>query len=141
MTKLSKNFDSKEFECPHCGKIKVDPKPIELLQKLRDKIMEPIFITSGYRCKTYNKNVGGYKNSPHITGGAVDCYTKFVDLVIFAKIAKKVGFPRIGLYNTFLHLDIIPPSPSSSWVRNNGIYSYFNTLDEAILFANTIQLW
>ena len=47
---------------------------INLLQPLRDKLDEPIAITSGYRNSTVNVLVGGVHNSQHIKGEAADCY-------------------------------------------------------------------
>lgn len=43
-----------------------------ILQPLRDYILTPIRITSGYRCERLNKRVGGAKNSDHQFGMAAD---------------------------------------------------------------------
>ena len=47
-----------------------------LLEPLREKIMKPIIITSGYRCDTLNKKVGGARTSQHRYGQAVDIKVK-----------------------------------------------------------------
>lgn len=46
----------------------------QLIQPLRDRLGEPIAITSGYRCPGVNRLVGGVVNSQHTRGEAADCY-------------------------------------------------------------------
>jgi len=136
---FAKNFKYKEIECPCCGKIRpIDPKLIYLLQSLREKIDRPIFISrgGGLRCKAYNKRIGGYPNSAHCFGKAVDVHAKNMNIIDLAIAAKDIGFPRIGLYpfSHFIHLDTVNPyRGSASWVRDiNGKYHYFKTLEQAI---------
>mgnify|MGYP001417709604 CR=1 FL=1 len=40
----------------------------QLIQPLRDRLGEPIAITSGYRCPGVNRLVGGVVNSQHTRG-------------------------------------------------------------------------
>ena len=142
---FSKNFKYSEIACPHCGKDRpIEPQLTYLLQALRDKINEPIYITigGGIRCKKYNKRIGGYLDSPHLYGKAVDIYSKAIGIIGLAKKAKKIGFLRIGLYpfSHFIHVDVVEPYPSESWVRDvNGKYKYFKTLEEAILEGEGIK--
>lgn len=49
-------------------------KLIKILEALRAYYGKPITITSGVRCATYNRNVGGVSNSAHKTGKAADFY-------------------------------------------------------------------
>jgi uncharacterized protein YcbK (DUF882 family) len=142
--KLSKDFTDKEFRCPcknkNCDKDKLpDGKLVTLLQYLRDKISQPIYITKGggIRCKFYNKLIGGYVDSPHLKGKAADIYCKNLDYIKLAQFAKAIGFLRIGLYpfsnSKFIHLDIIEPYPSESWIRDKyGDYYYYHTLEFAL---------
>jgi len=137
-TFFAKSFKYSEIMCS-CGcknDKPIDPKLIYLLQSLRDKIGKPIYITSGIRCKKYNKKIGGYINSPHCLGKAVDIHAKNIDIIDLAIVAKNVGFPRIGLYpyNHFIHIDTVNPyKGSASWIRFlAGNYVYFKTLEEAI---------
>ena len=150
---VSKNFKYSEFACPCCGKDRpIDPQLIFLLQNLREKIDRPIYISKGggLRCKKYNKRIGGYVDSPHvpfliIVKGekvfrgckAADIHAKNMDIISIAKQAKDIGFSRIGLYpfNHFVHVDIIRPYPSASWVRDvQGRYVYFKSLDGAMTY-------
>ena len=138
---FAKNFKYSEIKCPCCGKIKpIDPQLSFLLQSLREKIDRPIYISKGggLRCKKYNNKIGGYRNSPHLKGMAVDIHAKNMNLIQLAKEAKNIGFTRIGLYihSGFIHIDTYSPRPSASWVRDiQGNYIYFKTLEEAIEFS------
>jgi len=141
--KLSKNFEDKEFFCPckNCKKDKLpDPRLLILLQELRDLIEKPIIITSGIRCVSYNKKIGGYKKSPHLEGKAVDIFSKDFDYIKLARISRWIGFSRIGLYpfsnSKFIHVDIIEPYPNESWIKNwDGDYIYYKSLEEALKIA------
>lgn len=44
----------------------------EVLEPIRAKYGKPIRVTSGYRCKTLNRAVGGATTSQHVTGEAAD---------------------------------------------------------------------
>lgn len=109
---ISKNFDSKEFECPCCGKQEMNKEFVYFLQGLRDAINYPIIITKGggFRCKAYNKKIGGAKSSYHMKGLAVDCYVKYITLKNFHKkiimnfwgTFRGLGVSREG---NFIHLD------------------------------------
>ncbi len=127
MTKLSEHFHSAEFSCPCCDKSKVTGELVSKLQELRDIINKPIYITSGYRCEKYNKKIGGYVNSPHLLGEAVDIKCKGMSTVTIAMIAYKIDGIRIGLYPNHVHIDVRPANPSKYWlVKSYGkkpIYS------------------
>lgn len=57
-----------------------DAPALDNLQKLCETVLEPlrvrygkpIIVTSGYRCPTLNKLIGGAKNSDHMYGAAAD---------------------------------------------------------------------
>lgn len=73
-----KNFKKTEFQCK-CGKKYCNGYPheiayslVEVMQRLRDRYGKSVKITSGLRCKTHNKNVGGTANSKHPLGQAAD---------------------------------------------------------------------
>lgn len=145
-TYFAKNFRFSEIMCPcGCGKVRpIDPRLSFLIQSLREKIKQPIYISKGggLRCKKYNRKIGGYRYSPHLEGSAVDIHAKNMDIVSLAKQAKDVGFTRIGLYpsNYFVHVDVLKPRPSASWVRSKtGKYVYFKELEEAIKFIKGVN--
>ena len=85
------NFKKAEFKCP-CGKCDgygdgIASSLLVTLQNLRDKY-GAVKITSGYRCTSHNKEVGGSTNSKHTKGQAADFYldgfnsqSKRVDMV------------------------------------------------------------
>lgn len=69
---VSTNFKVKEFAC-HDGtdKILIDTKLVNILQKYRDYIKQPVIIVSGYRTESYNNQlVNAATNSYHIKGMA-----------------------------------------------------------------------
>jgi len=131
MPKVSKNFDSEEFECRGCqdGKMpiycshgyeplcNVDAPSIQMLQALRDHVSGdagydvPLVIHSACRCEGHNRHVGGAKNSFHL--GTEHRQSKAFDVRIpehlsgpeLAIMAEKVGFTGIGIYQTFVHMD------------------------------------
>jgi len=108
--KLSKNFNMQEFECTHPDHrhVRVDEELVEKLQQLRDKLGVPLIINSAYRCPERNKQVGGAKNSQHLYGKAADISMHNIDLPIeeVRELAEKIGFRGIGLYNSFIHVDV-----------------------------------
>ena len=112
-TKLSTNFSSTEFDCHGsgcCTQTKVDEKLVEYLQKIRDHFGKSVNVSSGYRCATHNKNIGGATGSKHSTGQAADIYISGVKPAEIAKYAESLGILGIGLYETdadghFVHVD------------------------------------
>jgi uncharacterized protein YcbK (DUF882 family) len=110
---VSKNFTDKELECPCCGGLVFDEKFIVKLQALRDFMQKPFHITSGYRCRFRNEKLGGFKNSRHLHGSAVDVRsdqwcgaTKWE----FVKEALHQGL-SVGIYDGWFHVDLRPGSP------------------------------
>ena len=85
------NFKKAEFKCS-CGRCNgygdgIASSLLVTLQALRDKY-GAVKITSGYRCTSHNKEVGGSTNSKHTKGQAADFYidgfnsqSKRVDMV------------------------------------------------------------
>lgn len=110
---LSNNFAAYEFSCHGngcCSTTQVDTKLVEYLQKIRDHFKQPVTITSGYRCPTHNRNVGGATGSYHAKGQAADIVVRNVAPAEVAKFAESIGILGIGLYETnydgyFVHVD------------------------------------
>lgn len=100
-------FKLDEFKCKCCGENLTSQALIDMLNKARELAGVPFIITSGYRCKTHNKKVGGKDNSAHLRGLAADISTK--DSSVRHKILMAVyaaGFRRVGINKTFIHVDI-----------------------------------
>lgn len=112
-TKLSENFKVSEFLCKGnacCTEGKVDTALVAILQKIRDHFGKPVHITSAYRCKTWNKKVGGVSGSYHLSGKAADIKVEDTTPAEVAKYAESIGVLGIGLYETnadghFVHVD------------------------------------
>lgn len=110
---LSTNFKSTEFDCHGrgcCSQTLVDQKLVNYLQKIRSHFGKSVNVSSGYRCATHNKNVGGATGSRHAKGQAADIYINGVKPAEIAKYAESIGILGIGLYETdkdghFVHID------------------------------------
>lgn len=110
---------SDELEC-RCGKCNgsVDGEFREKLNSARWLSNTPYIITSGYRCKTHNKNVGGSVTSSHMKAVAADI--AFEDILQMVKITHGLsvaGFTRIGvnMEKQFIHVDSSKTKPDSIW--------------------------
>lgn len=111
--KLANNFNSSEFDCKGsgcCSETLVDQQLVEYLQKIRNHFGKPVNISSGYRCTTHNKNIGGATGSRHAKGQAADIYISGIAPAEIAKYAESLGIKGIGLYETdkdghFVHVD------------------------------------
>lgn len=107
-----KHFDRNEFKCK-CGKcggfpVEPDKKLVQLLEKIRNHFGKPVTISSGVRCTTHNKNVGGASGSQHLKGTAADIKVKGVAPEKVAAYAETLlsGTGGIGRYSTFTHVDV-----------------------------------
>jgi len=77
------------------------------LDEAREFAGIPFIINSAYRSPEHNAKIGGKPNSSHLRGLAVDIKandsrTRFT--VLNALIS--VGFNRIGIADTFIHVDL-----------------------------------
>ena len=110
---LSTNFKSTEFDCHGsgcCSATQIDEKLVQYLQQIRTHFGKSVNVSSGYRCATHNKNIGGATGSKHSTGQAADIYINGVAPAEIAKYAESIGILGIGLYETdkdghFVHVD------------------------------------
>ena len=121
-TSILENFHKSEFQCKcGCG-IGFDQMDRKLLNRLdiaREFAGVPFTINSSIRCGKHNENVGGRINSAHLTGNAVDIKAdssgnrfKIIEALLCA------GFNRIGVYDTFIHVDNDQSKPKKVlWVN------------------------
>ncbi|HID30624.1 MAG TPA: peptidase M15 family protein [Desulfobacterales bacterium] len=106
MGDLSKHFSKQEFACPcGCGFDTPARGLIIRLELIREILSSPVVITSGCRCASYNKKIGGAPNSAHTRGCAADIHTpdsefrwKFLQLAF-------ILFKRVGIGKDFIHVD------------------------------------
>lgn len=103
-----KHFSLDEFDSPDVkgSGSKMNTSFLLRLDELRERCDFPFKINSGYRTKEHNAKVGGSHRSSHLDGIAVDIHCN--DSARRFKIvseAVKMGFSRIGIANTFIHID------------------------------------
>lgn len=123
--RLSPNFRVEEFACKDGEKVvMIDTELVERLQTLRDMLGKPININSAYRTLAHNKKVGGQELSPHLAGQAADIVCPGYSPSEIAKAAETVGFRGIGLYDTFVHVDVNPRR--CLWDKRGGKLRYVN---------------
>lgn len=105
--KLSKHFARSEFACKcGCGFDTVDAVLIQYLEAVRNHFNCPVVVTSGCRCDSYNRSIGGSTNSQHVKGRAADIMVKDVEpLVVQEFVNGLVQHGGVGSYSTFTHID------------------------------------
>ena len=126
MGDLSEHFDRSEFRCRgECccgGAAPVSERLIEALEGLRGLAEGRyghgairIVVNSGFRCRTYNREVGGGDLSYHMLGMAADVVPRGCSVLELASLAEHVeGFSDggLGVYCGFLHLDVRRDGPA-----------------------------
>ena len=89
-----------------------------LLEPAR-QVVGPIIINSGYRNEAYNRQVGGVRNSQHLTGQAADIRPKdpqqFQRLVNFLRTCEHTDQLLTG--NGWLHISWAPFATPRHYVR------------------------
>jgi len=154
-TQLTPHFNAHEFKCK-CGQ----PHDFQLADELVGKLEElygklncsKIIVTSGFRCVTHDKNVGGSGTGQHTKGNAADicCYGQDgnpISSKIVCCTAQDIGFTGIANINEsyqYTHVDV---RTVSKWYGNeihgNGtvtsdFYQYFGSSKTEL--ANGIDL-
>lgn len=144
-TQLSEHFNVQEFKCK-CGKnhnIKIDDKLCPTLEKLMIKVGAKVGnISSGYRCPSHDKAVGGKGTGSHVEGYACDITFKDADgkVIPSKEIAlrledlghkKGIGY-RCGGNKNYTHID----TKNRKWYGDEkysmdkecckSFYEYFN---------------
>jgi uncharacterized protein YcbK (DUF882 family) len=84
----------------------MNPSFVQTIDQIRAKLGHPLHINSGYRTESHNALVGGVPGSAHTKGLAcdiecIDGSTRFQ----LIKYALDLGIKRIGIGDTFIHLD------------------------------------
>ena len=99
-------FSRKEEWCPCCKQGGLLPDFRDKLNRAREIADIPFILNSAFRCESHNRDVGGSRTSSHMIGCAADIKCtdawsryKILDALI------RVGFNRIGIGKTFIHVD------------------------------------
>lgn len=115
-----KNFKHSEFDSPDDpgSGLKMNERLLRMLDEARDIANIPFIINSGYRTPQHNQKVGGVPTSSHTKGLAVDIRcTETRQRSIILKSLIDVGFNRIGISKSFIHVDIdTTKSPNVIWL-------------------------
>jgi len=104
-----KYFKLEEFDSPDIlnSGVNMDGAFLTMLDDARDIAQIPFKINSGYRTKERNELVAkGKKDSSHLIGKAADiaCSGSRERWIILDSLIK-AGFNRIGIADTFIHVD------------------------------------
>lgn len=109
-----RHFSPGEFGEGEPG-VEIDKTLVEMLDAAREIAGTPFRINSGLRTKQRNAEVGGAENSAHLTGHAVDiAASSSAQRFAIVNAALAVGFKRVGIAKTFVHLDTHPTHPQPS---------------------------
>ncbi|ASE99919.1 hypothetical protein [uncultured virus] len=109
-----KYFSEEELRCQGTGEIHMDEKFMDKLIELREKLKQPMTISSGYRSEAHNIAIGGSKRSAHLKGCAVDVVCSGHKAFEIVKLAMELGFTGIGVKQNgvhakrFIHIDTMP---------------------------------
>lgn len=95
------------------------------LQRVRDLLGVPMFITSGYRSPTLNRSVGGSRTSQHVTGNAADFYAPGfgspLEICRFLNQHRaQIGFDQLIEEGTWVHISFVAGAP-----RGQVLTAYF----------------
>jgi len=109
-------FDIEDFDsadAPGSADIHMDKGFVLLLDQAREIAGIPFVVNSGYRTPEHNANVGGVPGSSHTKGLAADIGYDGKRKTAARMVAAftMVGIRRIGVYETFIHVDIDESKP------------------------------
>lgn len=148
-TQLSSHFNVQEFKCK-CGgthNILISSELIDKLEQLYTALnCSKIIVTSGYRCPTHDKNVGGTSTGQHTKGTAADicCYGqdgKPISSKLVCCKAQDLGFTGIAnITSDYIYTHVDVRNTGYRWlgdeVYGNGtvtddFYKYYNVSKNA----------
>lgn len=101
---------------------RVDPAIKTIADRMARALGTRITVNSGYRDRRYNASIGGASNSKHMYGKAMDLSYiggSAEERRRMLTAAIEAGAQGIGLYNSFMHIDLGPKrtwnQPFPSW--------------------------
>lgn len=96
-------FDSPDL--PGSGRL-MDGEIVGIIDLARARFMKPITVNSGFRTLAHNRLVGGVADSAHLKGSAIDIKVlTSADRFKLVRILMLLAVHRIGIYQTFIHID------------------------------------
>ncbi|KWT91837.1 D-Ala-D-Ala carboxypeptidase family metallohydrolase [Candidatus Magnetominusculus xianensis] len=110
---------TEDFTCRcGCGLNNISAALVATLDKIRESAGIALKITSGCRCKTHNKAIGGKSDSAHLKGLATDIsIASSHERYLVSKAAIDAGVERLGIGTTLVHLDIDKDKPQKvAWL-------------------------
>ena len=124
MGDLSAHFSRSELQCRCCGRLQIDSRLLDGLERLRELAGIPVTVHAGYRCERHNQEVGGVPRSAHVQGLAADVTLPGLSLQQMYELAlavREFAEGGIGVYDGgFLHVDV--RQRSARWARVSKKY-------------------
>ena len=103
----SKYFTDIELRCPCCDRVNMDDDFMKIMDKIREVVDDPMFVSSGFRCPVYNDHIDGHPNSSHMKGKAIDIVRENgVHARKIADAAVRFGINGIEVGTNHIHLDM-----------------------------------
>ena len=120
----SRYFSDQELACKCCGNLPeqgVDPRLLQVLDAIRERVGGPVEISCAYRCPSHNAEVGGVPNSQHVEGCAADVLCPG-DMSVneLAQIAEDCGADGIGKYYDSLFVHVDTRGYAARWTDQDG---------------------
>lgn len=110
--KIGQHFKVREFACKDGSQVVfIDDCLVSILDILRNQVGKPVYINSGYRTPTRNKEVDGAKYSYHMRGMAADIRINGMTAKEIANKLNKIVPPDecgIIVYTSWVHIDTRP---------------------------------
>lgn len=106
--KIGQHFKVREFACKDGSQVVfIDTHLVAILDILRNQVGKPVYINSGYRTPTRNKEVGGAKYSYHMRGMAADIRISGMTAKEIANKLNAIIPDECGIivYSTWVHID------------------------------------
>ena len=136
-TQLTEHFNVQEFHC-ECGgthDIIINHELVDKLEQLFKALdCSKIIVTSGYRCASCDKAVGGSGAGQHVNGNAADivCYDRAGNKIsskIVCCAAQDIGFRGIANIDdtyTATHVDV---RPAGTWLGDEVVTTAYSVTD------------